>query len=288
MRLCFVHGMRQEDQDAAKLVEVWEKALHKAWKSAGLAAKKYTLCMPFYGLVLHELTEEARRGITNVIVRGEANSGEFNSLEAELIRQMGVKAGISNDEVRAELGQEVVARGVANWQLTQGIARLLQRRVPIFGKFGLGFVHQVDAYLTRPHIQRAVDDLVRPALTGERTVVVAHSLGTIVSYRLLQEAAEKTEPAEIPLYLTLGSPLGIDVVKQHIRPPALGRPKGVQRWLNGTDERDYVALISRLDRRSFSEGIENLSDISNGHDDAHSIVDYLSDPTIARQIHDNL
>jgi pimeloyl-ACP methyl ester carboxylesterase len=127
-----------------------------------------------------------------------------------------------------------------------------------------------------------VDETVGPSLLRGSTVVVAHSLGTIVAYRLLRDANEK---AKVPLFVTLGSPLGINAVKQHLRPPALNIPEGVTKWLNGTDERDYVALYARLDRDTFAEGIENVSDVHNRKSDAHAIVDYLSDSTICRRIH---
>jgi hypothetical protein len=282
MRLSFVHGMSQENKNPAALRKVWEDALTEAWAAADLPARKYTVEMPFYGDVLNNLIQQVRGKSQGVIARGGGAPGQFTALEEELIREMGADAGVSDDDVRAELGQEVVARGPANWEWVQGIARVLQRRVPALGTLGLGFVRQVDAYLTRPHIRAEVDDIVRPCLMGERTIVVAHSLGTIVTYRLLQGAKGA---CDVPLYVTLGSPLGIDVVKQHIRPPALGRPPGVRRWLNGTDERDYVALVGRLDRDNFAGGIENLSDIHNRRDDAHAIVDYLADPTVAQRIH---
>jgi hypothetical protein len=62
----------------------------------------------------------------------------------------------------------------------------------------------------------------------------------------------------------------------------------VAKWVNGTDERDYVALYARLDRDSFAENIENISDIHNGRADAHAIVDYLADATISKRIHSAL
>jgi hypothetical protein len=286
MQLVFVHGMRQEHKVAAVLKNEWEKALASAWNAAGLTAPLYSLEMPFYGDVLNDLVEEVRGKKSAAIVgRGDAEPGTFTSLEEDIIREMAAKEGITDLEVRGELSQEVVARGPANWEWVQGLARVLERKVPGLSGLGLGWVRQVDGYLTRPHIQQAVDGIVEPSLLRGRTVVVAHSLGTIVAYRLLRKAGNA---ANIPLFVTVGSPLAIATVKQHIRPPSLQRPLGVTNWLNGTDERDYVALYSRLDRNSFAEGIENLSDIHNPQSDAHSIVDYLTDAMIAQRIHSAL
>lgn len=282
MRLVFVHGMRQEGKDAAALKKQWEDALISAWEAKGLAKPSYTLEMPFYGKILNNLVEEVRGGSAGIVTRGEGGPSTFTSFEADLIREMAENEGITDEDVRSELGRGVVERGPLNWEWVQAIARLLERKVPALGRLSLKFVRQVDGYLARPHIRKAVDDKVGPSLLQGSTVVVSHSLGTIVSYLLLRKAGED---AEIPLFVTLGSPLGIGTVKQYLRPPALEVPAGVTKWLNGTDERDYVALHSRLDRNTFAEGIENVSDLSNRSDDAHAIVDYLSDSTICQRIH---
>ncbi len=68
-------------------------------------------------------------------------------------------------------------------------------------------------------------------------------------------------------------------------PPSLKVPAGVAKWLNGTDERDPVALVAELTRKSFADGIENLSGIHNRHDDAHMILDYLADRSVSQRIH---
>ena len=281
MRLVFVHGMRQEHKVAAKLRDEWEKALTDVWRGAGLVVPRYELEMPFYGDVLHKLTEEVRGKVSPLVARGDGGASPFTPLEEQLIREMAAKEGVTDQEVREEVGQEVVARGPANWEWVQGFARVLEHKVPGLGGLGLSFVRQVDAYLTRPHIQQAVDEIVGPCLMRGPAVIVAHSLGTIVSYRLLRKAGNT---AQVPLYVTLGCPLAIKTVKQYLRPPALQIPLGVAKWLNGTDERDYVALYARLDRDSFAEGIENVSDIHNSERDAHSIVDYLTDSTVSSRI----
>ena len=131
-------------------------------------------------------------------------------------------------------------------------------------------------------------DKVWPALPYEswkESCATLHLWTQIVGKIRLAQTPWVNHSWHVPLYVTLGSPLGIDVVKRHIRPPALGKPAGVRHWLNGTDERDYVALVSRLDRNTFAVGIENLADIQNRQDDAHAIVDYLTDSTVAQRIH---
>jgi len=168
--------------------------------------------------------------------------------------------------------------------LLKAAARFIEKISPFKGEIALGVLGQAHAYLKRPHIMKEVDDLVRPSLEGdEPMVIVAHSLGTIVTYRLLRGFAEADKPRRCPLYVTLGSPLGIDVVRRSFSVPRT-RPNDVARWLNGADPEDFVALRPVLDVQSFGSGIDNISDIDNGYDDPHSIVGYLSDNRIAGAI----
>nr|WP_294523634.1 hypothetical protein [uncultured Rhodopila sp.] len=279
MRIVFVHGMRQEGHPAAEILHAWRASLYGTWDRLGLARPAIEPEMPYYGDVLDRLTRELHGGAA-VVSRGAPGAVQSPTEEA-MIREFADAYGISDADIRAELGTEVVSRGPANWEWVQAIGRVLESRVPWFREIGMSFVVQVDAYLNRPHVTQAVDEIVVPFFKPGPQVIVSHSLGTIVSYRLLR----KTNLPQVPLFVTLGSPLGINAVKDCIKPPKLAQPAEVGHWLNGADERDFVALYGRLDADTFCTGIENISDIHNRRDDAHSIIDYLADERIARAIH---
>jgi hypothetical protein len=285
MRLIFVHGMNQQGRDPDALRADWETALRNAWAAQEIAVPEYELVMPYYGQILDDLAHDRGSLSAEVIARGAGAAVPYTDLEVDLLRQIARRAGATDADIQRELGSEIVDRGPLNWEWVQAIGRWLSYNLPWLGDRALHFVQQVDAYLDRPHIQNAVDAIVRPALKGGPAVVVAHSLGTIVTYRLLRalDAA-----ADVKLYVTLGSPLGIDAVKERIKPPALQVPNGVAHWLNGADERDFVALYSVLDAATFASGIENLPDIHNSHVDPHAILDYLSDKRTSRRIADAL
>ena len=101
-----------------------------------------------------------------------------------------------------------------------------------------------------------------------------------MAYRLLRDVVRDVE---VPLFVTVGSPLGIDVVKRHL-PRPLGMPARVRHWLNAADERDYVALYARLDRDTFPADIENISDVHNPLEDPHGIAGYLTDRVVLTRI----
>lgn len=271
MRLVFVHGIHQEDKTSVALQEVWEDALLSGWAAAGLEKPDYTLEMPYYASLLAAL-----------ICRARGEAGFFTHLEETLLKDIGLNKSISEHHVRAEFDREIARSGLARWQWVRGIARILERDIPEFGNIALRFVRQVDAYLTCQEIREAVDNIVRPSILKGPTVIVAHSLGSVITYRLLREAQSA---AEVPLFVTLGSPLGFHAVKQYLNPPSLAVPIAVRTWLNATDARDCVALYACLDRNTFADGIENVANVHHLRDNPHAIADYIGHATVAERIH---
>jgi hypothetical protein len=280
MKLVFVHGRAQEGKNKNELRDRWEGALRIAWTKCGISAPaNIDLRFPYYG---DELDKWVKNPDGTVKKRSVEVQPDLTPFEEAFLRGMIEKAGVTDAEIRAELPTDVATRAPQNWEWLQAGFRALSRRSPALGRFGLGLLADVETYLTRGAAKRAVDDIVRREISGsEQVVVVAHSLGTIVSYRVLNEL---NPPADVPLFMTLGSPLGIDIVKTHLRPPSLAIPKGVRKWVNAADERDPVALFSKLTSATFCDGIENLSEVKNSREDPHSIYDYLSDSVICKRL----
>lgn len=115
------------------------------------------------------------------------------------------------------------------------------------------------------------------------TVVVSHSLGTVVAYNLLRREGRQ-QGWNIPLFVTLGSPLGVDAMRKKLAP--IEHPACVRCWFNAYDPRDVVALFP-LDEKNFDVDppIVNKGDVNNLTSNRHGISGYLSDPEVARAIH---
>jgi hypothetical protein len=71
---------------------------------------------------------------------------------------------------------------------------------------------------------------------------VGHSLGTVVAYNVLRSGRK------VPLYVTVGSPLGIRATRKTLSP--IENPIGNKGWYNAYDGRDVVALYP-LDMNNF-------------------------------------
>ncbi|MBB2740404.1 UNVERIFIED_ORG: hypothetical protein FHR35_000224 [Microbispora rosea subsp. rosea] len=192
-------------------------------------------------------------------------------------RQMEAPAKLVLADWAAQLGGPF--RDAAGESLT-GLAHrlagwLLTRMGPQAVRFAQDFCPEVAAYLgggdPRVRARDAVADVVR---RRRPRVVVAHSLGSVVTY----EALWAHPDLSVELLVTLGSPLGMrDVVFERLAPvPVRGRgarPPGVRRWINIADKDDIAAIPAVL--ASCFDGVER--DVSCDIDwlDFHTVRNYL-------------
>ncbi len=164
----------------------------------------------------------------------------------------------------------------------QAILRAIETGFPeLTAKVLEAFVLDVFLYLRRVVVRDDINRLVRPHLATGPTVVVGHSLGSIVAYEVLREL-----PATpgVRLFVTVGSPLGLQVVRDWL---VRGFPKPVAAWRNAYDERDVVALRP-VEARHFGGPIENFNKVRNHTSNHHGIDGYLDDPVVAGWILDAL
>ncbi|MFJ5721012.1 alpha/beta hydrolase [Streptomyces sp. NPDC093149] len=112
------------------------------------------------------------------------------------------------------------------------------------------------------------------------TVVVAHSLGTVVALEALHE-----HKGDVPLLVTLGSPLGMrTTVLPRTRPQPMGTPETVGRWLNFWDRDDVIAARPMLEHfvRPNTAGVGPVSDrVDSDGLWVHSAAKYLAHPAVA-------
>lgn len=290
-QLVFVHGRSQQKKDSVALkrewIDAWKAGLAKSGLDLPIAEE--AIRFPYYGDTLDQMAgglspEEAAR----IVVRGERFDRQEEAFMREYLEEVQQKAHVRDEEVAKAVDPQVRERGPLNWGWVQGILSLLDRKVP--GASGASvalFTNDVYQYLHNPGIGRVLDDGVRSAFARDvETVVVSHSLGTVVAYNVLKKSGAELE-LKVPLFVTLGSPLGVTVVKKAVRP--IGHPRCAARWFNAMDERDVVALHA-LDDKHFDidPDIENKTDVDNPTSNRHGISGYLGDAEVARRIHEAL
>jgi len=296
-QLVLVHGRSQEQKDSVALKAEWLGAL-----AEGLAKTNLTLPIPekdvrfpFYGDALYDMVAgKSSDEAAEVIVRGEGGDDDEKRFTRAVIEEIRQKAGITNDQLATIGGQDVVERGPLNWEWFQAILRAMDRFVPHASGSSIAlFTHDVYQYLKNTAIRQTIDTGVSAAMTpGVETVVVAHSLGTVVAYNILRQQGRQ-KGWNVPLFVTVGSPLAVTEIRKTLRSFAPTRcPECVSKWFNAMDERDVVALYplepSRFPLDPTIPAIENKRDVQNKTTNRHGIVGYLDDQDVAKRIYDAL
>jgi hypothetical protein len=291
MKLVFIHGRAQENKDSIALKGEWIAALEKGLDKSGLKLPiaESDIRFPYYGDALAQLTAGmAPAEAAEIIVRGGAPSGGEAQFLQAVLSEVLAKQNITADQIAAVGGPEVVQRGPLNWEWVQSGLKAIDRFVP----FGSGAsvalaTKDVYRYLKDAVIRKRIDDGVCQAFEpGVPTVVVSHSLGTVVSYNVLRQHAA-AKGWKVPVYMTLGSPLAVTAIKDELAP--LKHPPGIGKWFNAMDQRDVVALYP-LNKKNFGidPEVENKTNVLNHTRNRHGIAGYLDDEEVAKRIHDAL
>lgn len=287
MRMVLVHGINQEGKSAQVIHDEWLDALRSTYARHGFVDATGTLSRieaAFYGDDLERLSggwvsSEA------IALGAEAAPDDFDEFAVGALEEMALRMGATRAQIEEEAATTVVAQGAGiHKKWLKAAARVIEKISPLRGTLAMRILGQAHAYIRNQHVHDEINALVRPLFEDdEPMIVVAHSLGTIVSYSLLREFAHHQRPRSVPLFITLGSPLGIDSVRKGFKPPRI-RPAHVARWVNGADPEDFVALKGELTVDTFGAGVVNFPDFENGHENPHGIKGYLSDPRIATEI----
>lgn len=282
MRVLFVHGRAQGGKSETTLLSEWRKALDAGLASAGVALDAdLDFDMPFYGDLLDDFVKRADLpSPTDIVQMGGGADPGFEQFVQSALLEMSVAGGVADAEIQREMPDGPQEMGPQNWEWVQAIVKVIDQKWPSFSGGTIErFLKDVYLYLDKPIVRKAVDAVVEEKLTSSRTLVVGHSLGSVVAYNVLRRSQ-----IDIAGFVTIGSPLGIKAVSGQLGLPA--NPAG-SRWFNAYDERDIVAL-NPLDEAHFpvAPKIKNFAGVRNDTANRHGISGYLGDRTIARCVAD--
>ena len=295
-QLVLVHGRAQENKNSVALKAEWLETLARGLAKSNLILPipEQDVRFPFYGDTLSDLVAgKPADNAAAVIVRGKDTDDEEKRFAYALLEEIRKKAGITDDQLTEVAGQNVVEHGPLNWEWVRDILKAIDRYVPGASSTSIIlFTHDVYQYLTNTAIRTTIDAGVQKAITpGIETVVVAHSLGTVVAYNILRQGHD--QGWKIPLYVTVGSPLAVTEIKNTLKSFATIRcPECVSGWFNAMDEADVVSLYP-LDTLNFplyphAPAIRNKTNVQNNTDNHHGITGYLDDKVVAKSIYDAL
>jgi hypothetical protein len=297
-QLVFVHGRAQENKDSIALKAEWIEAFNEglAKSNLKLPISEKDVRFPFYGDTLYDLVagKNANEAAT-IIIRGQDSDADEKRFIQSVIEEVRKKAGITDEQMAATAGQEIVDRGPLNWEWLQTVLQAIDRYVPYGSGGSIALAtRDVYRYLRDSTIRQVIDSGVSGAIMpGIETVVVSHSLGTVVAYNLLRQRGQ-AHGWKLPLFVTLGSPLAVTEIRKTLKALAAPTqcPTCATAWFNAMDERDVVALYpltaAQFPLNPVNPAIENKTDVRNRTENRHGIAGYLDDKVVARKIYDAL
>ncbi|WP_299934270.1 hypothetical protein [uncultured Pelagimonas sp.] len=289
MRLAFVHGINNEMNTPEILEADWWQAITDGWADLGLPPKpKPKIDVGYYGKIL----ADAAKGVKPEVV-AQGDETQRRSAALAFLQAYQVENEIEDSDVRdalADMGvvqEPVIAQGWFQRSLVSAgsaIERVLSNRGQWLAS---GFLPQATHYIEDEGLAAQIGLIVRKAIFdvhNEPTIVVSHSLGTVVSFALLMD--ERQEDRDIPLFLTIGSPLAIGMMEQ-ILPRREDVPNNpIKKWTNAYRRDDPVTLGRPITQATLGiKGVENISDGLIERFNTHSPTAYLRSAPVAARIY---
>ncbi|MFF7166463.1 hypothetical protein ACFZBP_34675 [Streptomyces sp. NPDC008086] len=238
-RIVGVHGVGKQRLGGNTLLKDWEPALADGLDRVDGGAAKLApgdLRMAFYGDLFRPPGDTLAVGDPR-FTPDDVEAG----FETELLLEWWARCARTDPGVPPPGVTDTLARSP---RAVQTALRVLQhaRFFADISLRGLVFdLKQVRRYLTDDGLRAAARRRVEEAIGPDTRVVVAHSLGSVVAY----EALCALPGHRVRALVTLGSPLGMRMVYDRLRPEPGGWP-GTTAWTNVVDEGDVVAAVKDL------------------------------------------
>ena len=214
--------------------------------------------------------------------RGTSQDDEFLAFQAMFADAVRQRAGITDGQVDAEYGNNPEARGPLNLAWVQAILRAIDKNSPGLNQKSLEtFTRDVFLYTTRAGVRDEIDRIVAAKLTDEPTVVIGHSLGTVVAYSVLCTRSPRAEGAPLR-HRRLAARGPRD--PRPVPAPALAGARSAPGTTRSTHATSWRSTRWTANNFPVLPAIENYNRVNNSTDNHHGIVGYLDDRDVAKRV----
>ena len=284
-RIVGVHGVAQQLKGPKTLAKDWFPALSDGVTAAGGKIEEGDLVCAFYGGLFRPSGSVRASG--DFAYRA---SDVSDSAEIELLLMWWATAAANEPNRVMQPGADV---RLATPRSVQAALRALSRSSFFSGlaeRVLIGSLKQVRRYINEPDIRKAAQASVHHVVTQDTTLLVAHSLGTVVTYEALQHYSDSPNWQNVSTLITMGSPLGVrNLIFDKLQPSpvdGLGQwPKRITRWINISDDGDVVALDKHLNNLFDGDIVDiRIHNLSKAHD----VTPYLTAKDTGAAIFDAL
>ncbi len=276
--LLFLHGRGQQGRDPDQLRRIWTAGLNRGLTLAGMGTiDPADVNFPFYGDVL--VHPSAARESAAADLEGGAL---YDELVAEAATRLGFPADLEDTDVMAAEGLPGFGSGLLGKVHTQ--LSWIAARSGLDGFLISQIFKDVASYLENDEVRdRVLDAVMEVVPNSGRLVLVSHSLGTVVAVDLLSRLPARLD---VELFVTAGSPLGLDAVYNKLEVGGAHRPDRIRHWLNTWYAGDPIAIGCPLGK-AWRGQLQEIA-VDNPKERAHDIAEYLAHAAVAGSIRERL
>jgi hypothetical protein len=290
MKIIFIHGMNQQNYNADNLKQHWLDIFQQGINELKLdiLAKELDISLPFYGdlITKHQLSN--RFDLDAFLPKSWVNFHlhKHNTTAPSTVLNTAPTIPILPyfmPEHELKLSKRLyLASQLFKDKALKEFSVILNNFPKLHESLIHKFLIETYLYLANPQFMDEVHQRILASLEADETyIIVAHSLGTVIAYNLLQQLQSHYK---IQRFITLGSPLAFKVIQSKLTQP-IHRPQCLNGdWHNFYSPDDFLTAFPLVNAPfDFQPAILNTS-ISTFIHSPHQIAGYLQHPAVIKNI----
>lgn len=290
MKIIFIHGMNQQNYNADNLKQHWLDIFQQGINELKLdiSAKELDISLPFYGdlITKHQLSN--RFDLDAFLPKSWVNFHlhKHNTTAPSTVLNTAPTIPILPyfmPEHELKLSKRLyLASQLFKDKALKEFSVILNNFPKLHESLIHKFLIETYLYLANSQFMDEVHQRILASLEADETyIIVAHSLGTVIAYNLLQQLQSQYK---IQRFITLGSPLAFKVIQSKLTQP-IHRPQCLNGdWHNFYSPDDFLTAFPLVNAPfDFQPAILNTS-ISTFIHSPHQIAGYLQHPAVIKNI----
>ncbi|ENU58607.1 hypothetical protein L291_4055 [Acinetobacter guillouiae MSP4-18] len=292
MKIIFIHGMNQQNYNAESLKQHWIDILQQGIDELKLpiSTAQLDIRLAFYGDLISKHQLSNRFDLESFLPKSWVNFHFHKHTTTSPTTTSNIPPAIPilpyfMPEHDLKLSNRLyLASQLLKDKALKEFSLILNNFPKLHESLIHKFLIETYLYLANPQFMDEVHQRILASLEPDQPhIIVAHSLGTVIAYNLLQQLQTNYQ---IQRFITLGSPLAFKVIQSKLAPP-IKRPNCLNGdWHNFYSPDDFLTAFPLINAPfDFQPAILNTA-ISTFIHTSHQIAGYLQHPAVIKNILD--
>lgn len=292
MKIIFIHGMNQQNYNAESLKQHWIDILQQGIDELKLpiSTAQLDIRLAFYGDLISKHQLSNRFDLESFLPKSWVNFHFHKHTTTSPTTTSNIPPAIPilpyfMPEHDLKLSKRLyLASQLLKDKALKEFSLILNNFPKLHESLIHKFLIETYLYLANPQFMDEVHQRILASLEPDQPhIIVAHSLGTVIAYNLLQQLQTNYQ---IQRFITLGSPLAFKVIQSKLAPP-IKRPNCLNGdWHNFYSPDDFLTAFPLINAPfDFQPAILNTA-ISTFIHTPHQIAGYLQHPAVIKNILD--